>query len=182
MLGKTTNPKLQKVEQAVQQQVPPDQMSAFERIVVAGEKIMYSPQTRHMLQSQLGKNGDPTEIAGEGVAKLMGIMLQKSKGTMPMKAAIPAAQVLLCEGLDFMEQAGLVQVSDEVIAQATKAMMAYLLQIFGFSKDKIDQYMHAGMAAQGNQPGGTMPASADAGGGAQPPAAGGIIGAARGAA
>lgn len=177
MLGKTNNPKLQQVEQAVQAKVPPDLMNAFDRIVVAGEKIMYSPETRQMLQSQLGKQGDPTEIAGEGVAKLMGIMFKKSKGTMPMKAAVPAAQVLLCEGLDFMEQAGLVQVTDEVIAQATKAMMAYLLQIFGFSKDKVDQYMHAGMDNHG-----TMPASEDAGDGAPSAAAGGIIKSAQGAA
>jgi hypothetical protein len=134
-----------------------------------------------MLQSQLSKQGEPTEIAGEGVAKLLGMMYKESKGTMPMKAAVPAAQVLLCEALDFMEQAGLVQVSDELIAQATKSMMAYLLQVFGFKKEQVDKYMHAGMAAHGS-PDGTMPASADAGGGAQPPAAGGIINSAQGAA
>jgi hypothetical protein len=181
MLGKTTNPQLQAVEQAVQTKVPPELNSAFQRIVAAGEKVMYAPETRHLLQSQLSQKGAPADLAGQGVAKLMGLLFKESKGTMPMKAAIPAAQVLLCEALDFMEKAGLVQVGDDLIAEATKDMMAYLLQIFGFKKAQIDQYMHAGMASQGSTDG-TMPASADAGGGAQAPAAGGIINSAQGAA
>lgn len=179
MLGQTTNPQLQAVEQAVQQHVAPDQVNAFQRIVAAGEKIMYSDQTRHLLQSQLAQKAEPTEIAGQGVAKLMGLMYKESKGTMPMKAAVPAAQVLLCEALDFMEKAGVVQVSDDLIAQATKAMMAYLLQVFGFKKQQIARYMQAGMDAHGEQ--GAMPASADAGAGAPPAAAGGIVNSAQGA-
>jgi hypothetical protein len=179
MLGKTTNSQLQEVEQAVQQQVPPDLSNAFERIITAGLKIMYSPETRTMLANQLKQSGEATEIVGEGVAKLMAILYQQSKGTMPMKAAIPAAQVLTCEALDFAQQAGTLQVSGDSIAATTKAMVTYLLQIFGFSQAKIQQYIQAGMAHQGQ---GTMPASADAGGGAPPPPAGGIIGGARGVA
>lgn len=181
MLGHTTNPQLQQVEQAVQAKVPPDLMNAFERIVTAGLKIMYSPETRTMLANQLKQPGEATEIVGEGVAKLLAILYQQSKGTMPMKAAIPAAQVLLCEALDFASQAGILQVSADSIAASTKAMVTYLLQIFGFSQAKIQQYMQAGMDHSAAQQG-TMPASADAGGDAPPPAAGGIVGGARGAA
>lgn len=144
MLGKTKNPQLQQVEQAVEDKVPPDLQDALQRIVTGGLTVMYSPQTRQMLVSQLNKPGEPTEVAGEGIAKLMALLYKQSKGTMPMKAAVPAAQILLCEGLDFMAEAGKVQITSDTIAQATKAMMAYLLQVFGFSKDKVQQFMQAG--------------------------------------
>jgi hypothetical protein len=180
MLGQTTNPQLEQVEQAVQAKVPPDLMPAFERIVTAGLKVMYAPETRQMLANQLKQPGDPAQIVGEGIAKLMGILYQQSKGTMPMKAAIPAAQVLTCEAIDFAAKAGIMQVSSDTIAQTTKEMVTYLLQVFGFSQAKIQQFIQAGMDHSASQ--GTMPASADAGAGAPPPAAGGIVAGARGAA
>lgn len=180
MIGQTTNPQLEQVEQAVQAKVPPALNDAFTRIVAAGQKIMYSPQTRQLLQKQLQQPGQPTEIVGEGVAKLMAILYQQSKGTMPMKAAIPAAQVLLCEALDFVAKAGILQVSSDTIAEATKAMVTYLLQIFGFSQAKIQQYIQAGMAHGGAV--GTAPGDVAAAPGAPAPAAsGGIIAGARGA-
>jgi hypothetical protein len=175
MLGKTTNPELQKVEQAVQAKVPPEMQNAFQRIVTAGMVVMYSDKTRQMLTNQLRQQGDPAIIAGEGVAKLMAILYQQSKRTMPMRAAIPAAQLLLCEGLGFMADAGMVQISNELIAQATQEMITYLLQIFGFSKQKIQQYIQAGMQKQG---GSAAPAAIQPAAPAQP---GGIIAAARGA-
>lgn len=182
MLGQTKNPQLQQVEQAVQQKVPPELQSAFQRILTAGLTVMYSDKTRQLLQNQLRSQGNPTIIAGEGVAKLMAILYKQSKGTMPMKAAIPAAQVLLCEGLDFMAKLGLIQISSDTIAQATQEMVAYLLQIFGFSKQKVQQYIQAGMqhSQGGAAPGAPAPqAPAPA---QQAPAAGGIIGSAIGGA
>ena len=57
--------------------------------------------------------------------------MSQSKGTMPMKAAIPAAAVLLCEGADFMEQAGLVKVDQNVLAKAMQAMSSSFLATAG---------------------------------------------------
>ena len=147
MEGKTKNQLLMNVEQAAASKVPPEQKERFEKIVLAGMKIMYSPETSEMMQSQLKKAGNPAENAGEGAAKLFGILMHESKNTMPMPAAIPAMQVLLCEGLDFMEQAGMIEVTNDTIAEATKAMMGYILQMIGIKKEQMDKYMQAGMDA-----------------------------------
>lgn len=148
MLGQTTNKQLQAVEQAVQEKIPANMQAAFQRIVAAGMKVMYSPQTRQMLQNQMNQPGEPTEIAGEGVAKLIAMLFKESKATMPMQAAVPAAQVLLCEGLDFMEKSGKLKVDNDTIAAATQAMVAYLLQIFGITQDKLGALMQAGGRSQ----------------------------------
>lgn len=181
MLGKTQNPQLQQVEQAVQAKVPPNLQNAFQRIVTAGLKVMYSDDTRQMLMNQLKQPGEPTELAGQGIAKMMAILYQKSKGTMPMRAAIPAAQVLLCEGLDFMANAGMIQISADTIASSTKEMVTYLLQIFGFSKDKMQKYIQAGIAHHGAAPDASAPADMAAPAAAPAPASAGIIASARGA-
>lgn len=161
MLGQTNNPALQSVEQAVQEKVPQEMQEAFQRIVTAGEAIMYSPESRESVMQQMNGEGDPAESVGEGVAKLFIILLQKSKGSMPMEAGIPAAQVLLCEGLDFMEKAGKIQATPDIIASATKAMMGYLLQLMGVSQEKLQQLMQAGAQQQSTsaQPQQPMPQS-----------------------
>lgn len=147
MLGQTDNKLLMNVEQQVAQSVAPEFKKQFEKIVAAGLKVMYSPKTSNMMKKQLNKEGDPIENAGEGVAKLIGILFAESKGTMPMTAGIPAAQVLLCEGLSYMEDSGLIEVTNDVIAQATQSMMGYILQIFGVSREKIAEFMQAGRDA-----------------------------------
>jgi RNA 3'-terminal phosphate cyclase len=151
MLGKAQNPTLQAVEQAVMGKVKPEQKKAVERIVTAGIKVMYSEQTRSMLSEQLGQQGDPAEVAGEGIAKLVALLFKESKGTMPMDAGMLAAQILLLEGLDFLEQSGRVQATPEVVASATKSMIAYLLQLFGVSQDKLAEMMAAGGSQQGQE-------------------------------
>ena len=146
MIGKTTNPLLQKTEEAIAAKVPANLKNAFQRIITAGLKVMYDPKTNDMMAKELKSQGDPAEIAGAGVAKLLGLLMNQSKGTMPMKAAIPAATVLLCEGLDFMEQAGLVKVDQNVLAKAMQAMSSSFLQLLGVTPDKMGQ-----MIAQARQ-------------------------------
>jgi len=141
MIGNIKNPILLKTEQVVQSKVPPELLKAFQKIILAGSKVMYSKQTSDMLSKEINAKGDPAEVAGSGVAKLMGLLISQSKGTMPMKAAIPAATVLLCEGLSFMEEAGRIKVDKNVLAKAMRALSSGLLQLFGVTPDKLGQMM-----------------------------------------
>ena len=161
MLGKTNNPALQKTEQAAEAKVEPKYRNAFERIVAAGMKVMYSEQSNSLLTDQLSKPGEPATNVGDGVGKLMGILWSEGKGTLPMQAMMPAAVVLVCEALDFMEKAGKVQVTPDMIADATKECMSVVLQGFGVTPEKLQQMQ----AQNGAQP--------------QPAAPTGIIGAAQ---
>ena len=68
MLGKTTNPLLQKTEAATEAKVPPKYKGACQRIVAAGLRVMYSEQTHDMMVKELQKPQDPSINIGEGVA------------------------------------------------------------------------------------------------------------------
>lgn len=181
MIGKTTNPLLQKTEEAISAKVPANMKNAFQRIITAGLKVMYDPKTNDMMAKQLKEQGDPAEIAGAGVAKLLGLLMNQSKGTMPMNAAIPAATVLLCEGLDFMEQAKVVKVDNEVLSRAMQSMSSTFLQMMGVTPEKFQQMLAKAQA--GKKPG--MPAESAAKPAPQAvqsaPKPAGIIGAVQGA-
>lgn len=133
------NPLLARAEQAYVAKISPGIKPAVDRIVQAGMEIMHSQQTHDMMAQQIQKPGDPAENAGEGVAKLMGILFNKSKGTMPPKAIAPAANILLVDGLDFMEQAGMIKVDETVLADATKELSSSLMQLLGADPEKMAQ-------------------------------------------
>lgn len=175
MLGKTTNPLLQKTEQAVLAKVQPNLQMALQRTVSAGLHIMYGSKG-NILAQQLSKTPDYAHNVGEGAAKLVGILFHQSKNTMPMNVAVPAATIFMCEGLDFLEKAGRVQVTPELLAETTQDMGASVLQLFGVTQDKMQQ-MIAQKAAQGS------PGQAQAGASpmAAPTPPPGIINAAQGA-
>jgi len=148
MLGKNSNPLLVQTESAVMQKVKPELKNGLQRAITAGLKIMYESKNGIFTQ-QLSKSQDYAHNVGEGVAKLVGMMFQQSKKTMPMNIAIPAATVFMCEGLDFLEKAGKVKVTPELLAEATQDMSASVLQLFGVTPEKMQQMI---AAKQGGQP------------------------------
>ena len=139
MIGKTTNKLLQTTERKMEAKVKPEFRTAFLRVVTAGMKLMYDPQTRGMVTQQLKSQGSPAQVVGEGIAKLMLLLMSKSKGTMPPQAMIPAATVLLCEGLDFAEKAGMVRVDKAMIASAMQEMTSALMQGMKITPDRLSQ-------------------------------------------
>lgn len=173
---KTENKALNDVVQAITAKVPPDMRDAFDRLVLAGTRLMYADETEGMLRKQMD-DGTPPQAAGRGAAKLLGILMTKLKGTPPKKVMPYVGIVLTCEALDFMEKAGRVKVTPEIVAQAVKEFGPTFLQLLGVSSAKLQQLMGDSAQAQpGAQPGapqGAQPQPAAA----APPRAGAIIGA-----
>ena len=139
MLGKTNNPLLQKTEKQIEAKVNPKYQGAFKRIVMAGLKVMYSPQSHEMMVKELQKPQEPAINIGEGVAKLMAILWSQGKGTLPMQAMMPATIVLMCEALDFAEQVGKVKVTPQLLAAVTKETISDVMQLLGVTPEKVAQ-------------------------------------------
>ena len=150
---KTTNPLLQQTEQAIMQKIDPKLQMQLQRTVTAGLQIMYGSKD-NLIAKQLGKSSDYAHNVGEGAAKLVGILYQQSKKTMPPSIAVPAATIFMCEGLDFLEKAGKVKVNPDLLSEATQDMGAAVMQLFGVSPDKMQSMM--AQAQQRQQPPGII--------------------------
>lgn len=137
MLGKTTNQLLVKTEQAIEAKVPQQYQKAFQKAVHAGLIIMYSPAGVKIMQQLLAKQGDMISNIAAGAAKLLGELYRQSKGTLPMKVGIPAATVILCEGLDMLEKTGRIKVTEDVVAEATKDFGAFVMKLVGMTPEKL---------------------------------------------
>lgn len=174
---------LQQIEQQVTEEVKkrePGLLTAVEKIVSAGMKVMVSPQMRDMVVKQFA-NATPEQMPqkiAQSIASLITILQQQSKGPMPQGAIVPAAVILMCRAIEMLGQAGRYPVTKETIAQTTQELLAYLMQKAGI-KPGAEQGAPIGAAAGPGElrPGpGQGPTQAGMGGqGAAPQPPGGLV-------
>lgn len=150
------NPILTKIEQATLAKVnPPPLQKAVVKMVDMGKHILYSPESRKLVMSQLNAPGELTHKIGEGVAKLLGMIIHASQGTLPPKVGVPAASILLCEVLDMVEKSGKAQITNDFVAKCMNEMGSSVMQLYGATPEKV-QAMFSKAQAQGKLPKGAQ--------------------------
>lgn len=130
--------------------IPPELQDAYQRIVLAGRKIMYSPQMADQIKQLLAGPGAVSDKIAQGVVTLMGLILNQSNHTLPPKLIIPCTLELVTEAAELLRQAGL-KVTDQDIAAAMASAMADVLQKVGVTPDQLGDAARKG-AAMGNAP------------------------------
>lgn len=117
---------LKAAEQKVESGLTPDNRADYLKIVVAGMKIALDGGPNSMLAS-LKQSKTPIQDCVTGAVNLCLLMRKQSRGTMPLKAMVPAGMTLLIQALDFADRAGVVKVGNPELVQAAKL---YTNQIF----------------------------------------------------
>lgn len=135
---------------------PPGLVTAIEKVTEAGKKILYSEKTRDLVLQELQSDGDMEDIIGSGVAKLTGLVYSEYKKTLPMEVLMPVSMMLMLEVLDFLEQGGKIQVTNDTLAQTTQATASAMLQLLGVTPEKLEEYTQQAQGAaqpeMGQQP------------------------------
>jgi len=124
--------------------IPADLQEGFDRVVLAGMKVMFSEETHSQVLQQLEGQGPIAQKLGQGVAGLMLMLFKESNQTMPPQLLIPAGIELLMQAVDFVKRGGLAKPTDKDIGDAMQIMIEVIMEKFGQSPDKIaslvDQY------------------------------------------
>lgn len=147
-----TDPLLVQVKRDVEAQVPKDLKDAYDRVIVAGLKLMYSDQTHRYLDEYLEKTKDaknPAQMIAHGLMKLLQILFKESQGKLSVEAAFPAITVLMCYALEDLEQRYQMDVTDKLIADTTRAVTAGYFHLFDIPKRMQGQ---PGQAQPGQAP------------------------------
>lgn len=165
MLGRISNPLLQKAEQGIESKVPPNRQADLQKVVNAGMTIFYSPQLKDARNQMIQRSTDPAKEAGLGAAKLISELYQQSNKTMPTDIAVPAAMIFGLQYLDLLANVGKTQITPDLVANATSAIADNVLPLFGVTPDKMQQLITLGKQKQaagqpGQQPGQPAPQGA----------------------
>ena len=113
---------------------PDNRKDAVERLVLAGQKVMFDPKTHDgiMKQFETIEGQNDTHRIAMGVGGLMKLLADKSKGPLPVPALVPAAAILSLDALEFLGEAGMVEVTVETAKQVvldTGAVMSEKLGV-----------------------------------------------------
>lgn len=85
---------------------PPPVVDTVERIVAAGAKLMYSPDTRDELKEAVKAEVPMDQKLADNVLGLLLMMDQKAKGGIPVEALFPAGVALMDEAAQVVQAAG----------------------------------------------------------------------------
>lgn len=125
----------EKIRQQIQ--MPPELQEAYDRVVIAGMKVMFSEATNQKVMNALKGEGPIGTRLGVAIAGLIATLFQKSNKTIPPQVLIPAGVDLLAQAADFIKKSGAEQISDKDVGEAMDTMVQIVLDMFGIDPKKV---------------------------------------------
>jgi hypothetical protein len=122
--------------------MPPELQEAYERVVIAGMKVMFSKESHKFMLKELQREGPMDQRLGKGIAGLMLLLVKESNNTIPPEVIIPAGMKLMMEAVDFMRNTGLGQPTNAEIGGGMQIMISTILEKFGIAPDKMEQMLN----------------------------------------
>jgi hypothetical protein len=117
--------------------MPPNLQNAYDRVVLAGMKIMFSEKTNQMVMKQMQGQGPVSERLGIGIAGLLATLFKESNKTMPPAVIIPAGVYLLAQAADFLKKSRIENIDDKAIGDAMQIFVETTIKMFGGDSDKV---------------------------------------------
>lgn len=113
----------------------------YDKIVKAGLKVIYDQTVFKRLSQGLRESKNPVQDIARGIVGILAMLSKRSKGTMPPTAMVHAGATLLIDALDFAEQAGLVKVDNDTVAEAFNVYMESVLPTVGLTTQRMQQVL-----------------------------------------
>ena len=123
--------------QKMRSNMPPKMRNAFDRVVLAGQRIMYGKETKQVVEQFLSHDMPVANKLGEGVANLVVMIDNKANGAIPKDVLIPAGTVLLFDAADFLKQTG-ETISAQDIGKAYELMFYGIFEAYGGKPEQVD--------------------------------------------
>ena len=132
--------------------VPAELQEAYDRIVLAGKKIMFSKETNKAVLDAIKGEGSLGIRLGKGITTLMMLLHRQSQGTMPPSLLVPVGVCLLAEAADFIRQGNIEPINNVIIAEAIQVFIEAIIQNFGGDPNGMYATFEQLEQQQGSQP------------------------------
>lgn len=121
--------------------VPPELMEAFDRVVLAGKKVMYSPEMEDTFMQEISREGPIEKNLAEAIVGLMALLDKQSKPRLPLPVIIPAAIELVHDAADFIQKGGLEEITPEQVKTASQLAAMLIAKRYGANDEQIFRMM-----------------------------------------
>ena len=151
--GALPEPNPQTMSPVVQEHMPalekmtelmdPKMGEAYDRVVTAGMKMLYSDENAEMIQNIVMDDEIPVaNKLGEGVANLMVMLDNQGNGTIPKEIMIPAGITLLFEAAEYLFECG-IDVTQEDLGAALELLLKGIFVGYGIDPAAMDKVIDA---------------------------------------
>lgn len=132
------NAKLNTIANQIMERLPTDKdRKAVEKVLDGAIKILYgTPEAQQQTKEFIEGAKSPDDVL-EGIVATLFVLYKKSNNTMPWGPAIAAGEILLLEGLAEAADAGKFELTDQVVADATKKFIEAVLNKLGVSTEQV---------------------------------------------
>lgn len=128
--------KVAQMQQALADKVPPNLKQAYDKIVTAGKKIMYSEKSAQLVKAELDRPAPIDQKLAHAAAGLILMLDKESKGTMPQDAAVLAGACLCLEMVDLVLQIGM-PVTEQDVRDALDTFVTLIMMKHGANEEQI---------------------------------------------
>ena len=122
--------------------MPPELQEAYERVVIAGMKVMFSKESHKLMLDEIQKEGPIGQKLGMGIAGLMLLLVKESNNTIPPEVIIPAGVNLLSRAADFIRKSEIEKITNADIGNAMEVMISTILQKFGVEPEQMAEMLN----------------------------------------
>lgn len=111
---------------------------AYDRVLTAGMKLMYSADNSQMMQQIIMDEKIPVaNKLGEGIANLLVMMDNQGNGTIPKEVLVPVGVAMMFEAADYLFEVG-IDFTENDLGDALELLVRSILVGYGIDPSKID--------------------------------------------
>ena len=111
---------------------------AYDRVLTAGMKMLYSPQAAEMVTNLVMDEQVPIpNKLGEGIGNLLIMMDNQGNGTMPKEVIVPVGVALMFEAADYLFEVG-IEVTEDDLGKGLELLLTTVMTGYGLDTAKME--------------------------------------------
>ena len=122
----------------------------YDRLLSAGVKTIYDKAMFQKLSQSIAQSQTPIEDVAKGIVAVLNMMAHKARGSIPHDVLLQAGMALMLDALDFVEQAGIVQIDEKALDTATQEFIEAVLPSVGLTAQKMEEALGSVKGAMGD--------------------------------
>jgi hypothetical protein len=122
--------------------VTPEEQEAYEKVVLAGMKVIYDKSNTGNVVDRLKAGADtPAKTLADTAVMIMTTLDEQSQGTIPDAVIAHACDAIMTELAEVANKSKAFEVTDKVFGQARQMMLIGLSEQFGDDQEGMSQLM-----------------------------------------
>ncbi len=118
------------IENGIKEQLDEQQDKNLDRVVKAGNELLFGEETHYQLMDQLQNSKDIGADLGAGAFSAMSILYKESGNSIPGDVILPAGVILLARASEFLNESGMAQITDDDFEKATHLFSVKMMDAY----------------------------------------------------